>query len=173
MSYQDQNIYVIGMPGSGKTTLGKALARELNRPFTDLDQAIEQAEQQSIRDIFRNQGEQTFRQLETRYLQQISSLQQLQVISTGGGTPCFHDNMDYINEMGISVYLEVPEEILAARLLAGPQDRPLLQGKKGEELLEFLGELLNQRKPYYRRATLVLSGIEINASHILESLQTL
>lgn len=161
------------MPGSGKTTLGKALALELDRHFTDLDQTIETQQQQSISDIFNAQGEEAFRLLESKYLKEISTAGELQVIATGGGTPCYHQNMDYILQNGISVYLEVPEEILMERLLAGPQDRPLLLDKKGPQLLEYLSELLKQRKPYYRRATLVLSGVEINASQILESLQAL
>ena len=116
MSYRDQNIYVIGMPGSGKSTIGKALAAELDRHFTDLDQTIEGEEQQTIPAIFKNQGEQTFRQLETKYLKQVSSQEDLQVIATGGGTPCFHNNMEFINKSGVSVYLDIPTLDLAKRI---------------------------------------------------------
>ncbi len=170
MPYQDQNIYLVGMPGSGKTTLARSLADELERKFVDLDEVIQLVEEKTINEIFTEFGEDRFREMEARYLRSCSSQVDTMVMATGGGTPCYHDNMDFINKQGISIYLEVPEEILIERLLKGPQNRPLLRGKSETELLSYLGDLLAKRKPYYRRATLVISGIEMNARQILGSL---
>lgn len=170
MPYQDRNIYLVGMPGSGKTTLARSLADELGRKFVDLDEVIQLVEQKAITEIFTEFGEDRFREMEAKHLRSGASEMGTMVMATGGGTPCYHENMDYINKQGISIYLEVPEEILTQRLLRGPQNRPLLQGKSETELLSFLSDQLAKRKPYYRRATLVLSGVEMNVRQILESL---
>lgn len=173
MPFRDRNIFLVGMPGSGKTTLSKSLAQELGRKFIDLDQVIEREQQMSINEIFAVFGEERFREIEAQCLRAHALGYQDLVMATGGGTPCYHQNMDFINSNGISVYLEVPEEVLTQRLLTGPPHRPLLAGKSEKELLAYLGELLSIRKPYYRRATLVFSGIDMKPAQLLEMLGTL
>ncbi|HEY0110857.1 MAG TPA: shikimate kinase, partial [Fibrella sp.] len=111
-----KNIYLVGMPSSGKTTLGKRLARELHYHFIDTDRVITREEGRSIADIFAQQGEAYFREAEARVLRTIKPGGSL-VVATGGGMPCFHDNMGYIKSTGVSVFLDVAPDILAQRMV--------------------------------------------------------
>lgn len=166
----DHHIFLLGLPGSGKSTLGLGLAENLGRNFIDTDQLIEEQQQLTISQIFKEFGESEFRKLESQLLQQLPS--RASIIATGGGLPCFNDNMSTINEIGTSVYLEVPEEVLVSRLLDHTTGRPLLQNQSEAELLQTLRQHLEKRKPYYRRATLVVSGVDITSELILNALQS-
>ena len=110
-----KNIFLVGMPSSGKSTLGKELARNLGYSFTDMDKLIETREQKTINEIFSSKGEDYFRELEKKILHTIQPTQST-VIATGGGVPCFHQNMDYIKENGISIFLNVDIDDLAKRI---------------------------------------------------------
>ena len=173
MTYQDHDIYLVGMPGSGKSTLGQILANHLNRTFVDLDQYIESVTGLTVPELFAKGGESYFREVEAKYVRSLGAITYRKVIATGGGTPCYLENMTYINERGLSIYLEVPEEILVQRLLAQPGKRPLVTGKSEGELLSFLSKQLIERKPYYRRATLVVSGLDLQLDHLLTALMSL
>ncbi len=162
------------MPGSGKSTLGKQLAGQLGIAFYDLDDYIEQEANKNINDIFREDGETGFRAIEHTCLQHLSEQQQTKVIATGGGTPCFHENIDYMNRSGITVFLDVPLEIIAERLIQqGTTERPLLKDKTPQELLGQLDEHFMLRKPYYRKAVIHLEGPAISLEHILNELDAL
>ena len=142
-------IFLTGYMGAGKTTLGKAFARELNVPFIDLDWYIEERFHKSIRELFVERGEASFRELERNMLHEVSEFENV-IISTGGGTPCFFDNMDYMNGHGQTVFLD--PDILFNRLRVATHQRPILQGKTDEELRAFIVDALDKRAPFYLQA---------------------
>ncbi|MGI6792745.1 shikimate kinase [Bacteroides sp. KG68] len=144
-------IFLTGYMGAGKTTLGKAFAREMHLSFIDLDWYVEQRFHESVRDLFVGRGEEAFRLLERNMLHEAGEFEDV-VISTGGGTPCFFDNMDYMNARGQTVFLDVHPDILFRRLRVAKQQRPVLQGKTDEELRAFILEALEKRSPYYLQA---------------------
>ncbi|MBO0950932.1 shikimate kinase [Fibrella forsythiae] len=158
-----KNIYLIGMPSSGKTTLGKRLARELHYHFIDTDRLIIREEGRSIADIFAQEGEAYFRQAEARILRTIKPGGSL-VVATGGGMPCFHDNMTYIKSSGVSVFLDVAPEALAQRMIAHAQqfpsdapERPLFNAED-QALLDNLRQRHTHRLPIYRQADIIITG---------------
>ncbi|MBR2301434.1 MAG: shikimate kinase [Bacteroidaceae bacterium] len=144
-------ILLIGYMGAGKTTLGRALAKELGLTFIDLDSFIEERFCRSISQIFAEKGEEEFRKIEQRMLHEVAEFEDV-IISTGGGTPCFFDNIDYMNEKGTTVFLDVPVERLFIRLSIARKQRPLIKDKNDEELLSFINEQLSKRLPYYTKA---------------------
>jgi len=140
------------MPGSGKSTLGKLLANEIGYPFHDLDDVIVEAEGKAIKEIFEEQGEDYFRQTEAKHLRKVMTQNDQFILACGGGTPCYHDNMQFIKEEGCSIYLKVSVNTLFARLdntIGG--SRPLV-GKQGKELKEFLIQQLVVRSEFYGKA---------------------
>lgn len=144
-------IFLTGYMGAGKTTLGKAFARELNVSFIDLDWYIEERFHHSIRELFAERGEAAFRELERNMLHEVAEFEDV-VISTGGGTPCFFDNMDYMNGHGQTVFLDVHPDVLFRRLRVATAQRPILQGKTDEQLRAFIVEALDKRAPFYSQA---------------------
>ena len=144
-------IFLTGYMGACKTTLGKAFARELNIPFIDLDWYIEERFHKSIRELFIERGEASFRELERTMLHEVAEFENV-IISTGGGTPCFFDNMEYMNEHGQTVFLDVHPDVLFRRLRVATQQRPILQGKTDEELRAFIIEALEKRALHYGKA---------------------
>ncbi|KAB7731185.1 AAA family ATPase [Rudanella paleaurantiibacter] len=152
-----KNIYLIGMPSSGKSTLGRRLANELHYRFVDTDKIIVREEGRSIAEIFAEQGEAYFREAETRALHSIRPGEAL-VVATGGGMPCFHNNMDYIKASGVSIFLDVAPEVLVERILAhATPDRPLVN-HQDPALLENLRQKYESRLPYYRQADIIVTG---------------
>ena len=152
-----KNIFLIGMPSSGKSTLGKRIANALHYRFVDTDKLIVRQEGRSIADIFAQAGEAYFREAEQRVLRTFRPGSSL-VVSTGGGMPCFHDNMTYINATGISVFLDVPVDILVRRILAhAHEDRPL-NNPSDPELPTVLQNRYVTRLPFYNQANVIISG---------------
>jgi shikimate kinase len=150
-------IFLIGMPGSGKTTLGKGLAANLMVDFVDLDSEIERAEQQSIPEIFARKGEDHFRLLEANTLRLFAGEQYSFVMATGGGAPCFYSGIETINKNGISIFLDVPVSKLVARVIKN-QGRPLLHALQENEMKEKLESLREQRLSCYRQATIIVKN---------------
>ena len=148
------NIYLIGLMGSGKSTLGRPLAQTLKREFIDLDTLIEQKSGQSIREIFSEHGEIFFRDLESARLDEIAKYHK-RVIALGGGAILREQNRGLVSSSGFSVYLKVNPEILAQRL-SDCSDRPLLQGLDDQAKLERLRELLQERQSFYEQADLIV-----------------
>lgn len=144
-------IFLIGYMGAGKTTLGKAFTRATGLNFIDLDWYMEERFHKTVSQLFAERGEQGFRELEQRMLHEVAEFEDV-VISTGGGTPCFFDNMDYMNACGETVFLEVAPEVLFRRLKVAKQQRPLLANKNDEELMHFIREALQKRHPFYAKA---------------------
>lgn len=164
-------IYLIGMPACGKTTLGKILATQLQYDFLDLDIWICQNEGKTIAEIFENQGEAYFRKLENQYLHSLNSNQNL-VIATGGGTPCFFDNINFINQSGLSIFLDVHLSIILDRMLiAEGQIRPMFHGKLNAALEEFLENLWQKRKAYYLQAKLTFRPLEEECGALIKKLE--
>ena len=150
-------IFLIGYMGAGKTTLGKAFARAMGLTFIDLDWYIEERFHKTIRELFTERGEDAFRDLERRMLHEVGEFEDV-VISVGGGTPCFFDNVDYMNSVGETVFLDVDIRVLFRRLKIAKHQRPLLDGKSDEELMQFIQEALQNRLPFYTRAKHTFNG---------------
>lgn len=158
-----KKIILIGYMGAGKTTLGKVLAQKMGLTFYDLDEYIEDRFHRTIPQIFAESGESGFRDLERRMLHEVAEFEDV-IISCGGGTPCFFDNMDYMNTCGETVFLNASPEALKVHLLMGKTQRPLIQGKSPEELLDFIKDSLQKRLPYYKKAKHTLSIDVINTN---------
>ena len=158
-----KRIILIGYMGAGKTTVGRALSKELGIPFYDLDWYIENRRRKTVSEIFAEQGEEAFRKIEHNMLHEVAEFENV-IISCGGGTPCFYDNIDYMNQQGQVIYLKATPEVLYQHLIMGKGDRPLLKGKNKEELMTFISEQLKKREPFYSKAqyTLDISVMDNN-----------
>jgi len=164
-------IYLIGFMGSGKTTLGQALAKEMGWSFLDLDDRIEELAGKSIPSIFREESEKAFRILEQQALHSTGELSNA-VIATGGGTPCHFDNFDWIKTHGISVYLKASPTLLTQRLMAQQKHRPLLDNLSEEELSAYIHKMLEQRARYYQQADIQFEQQQDNAEALARELAT-
>ena len=160
-------IILIGYMGAGKTTIGKVLAREMGLDFYDLDNYIEDRFHQKIPEIFATKGEEGFREIERKMLHEVAEFENI-VISCGGGTPCFFDNMEYMNTRGETIFLNASPAVLKEHLLMGKTVRPLIQGKTSEELIAYIEESLQQRLPYYLKAKHTL---DIGVIHTKEQIK--
>lgn len=156
-------IFLLGYMGSGKTTIGKIIAESLNIQFFDLDNLIEKKIQQTIPEIFTNFGEKQFREIERNLLNEVISFKDC-IISTGGGTPCFFDNIEKMNEKGITIFLDVSIDELTHRLYYKGNKRPLLQGKTKEQLHNFIVKTLAEREQFYLQAKIRISADDTNAT---------
>ncbi len=163
-------IILIGYMGCGKTTVGKKLANRLKLDFIDMDLYIEKTENKTISDIFKDKGEVFFREKEHKYLKEIL-LKDNVVLSTGGGTPCYNDNIDFMNDVGITIYLQMDATSLYNRLLDAKDERPLIKGKTNEELKEYINESLKQREPYYLKAKHTIRALDLKVDDILEIIE--
>lgn len=141
--------------GAGKTTIGKALSKELGVIFYDLDWYIESRMRKTVSQIFAERGEEGFRKIEYNMLHEVAEFENV-IISCGGGTPCFFDNMEYLNQQGQVVYLKASPEVLYKHLQMARVERPLIKGKSQEELLTFIREQLEKREPFYSKARYTL-----------------
>lgn len=146
-----QRIILIGYMGAGKTTVGKALAKELDMFFYDLDWYIESRMRKTVKQLFDERGEEGFRLIEHNMLHEVAEFENI-ILSCGGGTPCFYDNMDYMNAQGQTVYLKATPEVLYGHLKIGKSVRPLLLNKTPEEVQTFIRGQLAHREQYYSRA---------------------
>lgn len=164
-------VVLVGLPGSGKSTFGRQLAKEMDFPFLDLDQLIEERYQLKISEIFSMHGEGTFRDRESLVLKDTLKQDRAFILASGGGTPCFNDNMDLINAEAISVYLDVPLGSISSRLQTSKaQQRPLFQGLDQGELTLKLKSLLVSREYFYNQAKIKLSGEDFSAELLLVEL---
>lgn len=164
-------VFLIGFMGCGKTTLGQKLASKLNYPFIDLDKLIEAETGTSIVKYFDEFGETAFRELERKTLQSHSFPQKC-IIATGGGAPCFFDNMDWMNQNGVTVYLSLSPLALAGRLEKGKKERPLIRDFNPEELVAFIEKRLEDREVFYNKAKIIVKGIDITPEKITEALNS-
>lgn len=144
-------IFLIGFMGAGKTTFGKQLASNLGLSFIDTDVYIENRYHKTVSSLFVEKGESEFRILERKILEEISKIEDV-VIATGGGMPCFYDNIDYMNSKGITIFMQVSDSELAKRLYPAKSNRPLLMDKDYDEILSFVSSMLTKRLPFYLKA---------------------
>ena len=159
-------LFLVGLPGSGKSTLGKQLAEQLDLPFTDLDDIIEAQANQPIREVFAQYGEEYFRELEQRTLLETINQNNSFVIATGGGTPCFFDNMQQMNQAGTTIFVDTEVEIIAERMKKeGVAVRPLLHELDTDNFAEDYYRKFAHRLAYYRQAM-----ITVTAEDSLESI---
>lgn len=162
----EQAIFLIGFMGAGKSSFGKRLAKKMGRVFLDSDYEIEKRTGCSVSDLFKKEGESAFRQLETDWLDQLD--QPNSIIALGGGTACFNNNMERINRMGISIYLELSPKALTDRLIKSKKNRPLIEPFKHDQmaLLKFIETTLATREPFYRQATICISGVNLSGDRV-------
>jgi len=162
-------IFLIGFMGSGKTTIGRRLAQHIGFGFVDTDRFIEMQEGKTVTEIFSQQGEIAFREMEHSLLLEIQKLD-FAVISTGGGLPCYSDNMDVMLSIGKVVYLKTLPQTLARRLLRSPTERPLIKDRTKNELRQYIVEKLAEREPYYHRAQIVVQTEKFSMDELLKLL---
>jgi len=149
-----KTIYLIGFMGVGKSSIGKKLANKLQVPFLDTDDLLEKNFGMSIADYFANNGEEAFRIAEKELLEQYDF--QNAVVATGGGLPCFHQNMETMNANGTTIFLNRPSKELQQRLVNAKKQRPLIKDLNDSELLNFIEQKLNERLPFYEKAQIIL-----------------
>ena len=164
-------IFLIGYMCSGKTTLGKQIAEKLNIPFIDLDREIERNSGKTITSIFQTDGEDSFRQIEKTEINKLIKTNNHFVMATGGGTPCYFNNMDIMKKNGLVIYLYVAVKELVRRNLESPETRPLLRGMNELEMLSFINEHLTSRLPYYKKANLTLKENDLDLDKIIQDIK--
>jgi shikimate kinase len=150
------NYYLVGFMGSGKSFVGKQLAEKLNLNFIDLDDLIEAGEGETIAEIFEKRGEAVFRTLERKYLQS-TFINKNTILATGGGTACFFDNMNLMNQKGTTIFLNPTVDLLINRLESETAKRPLLQEKTNKELHSFISQKLENRLKYYQKSKIIVN----------------
>jgi len=158
--------------GSGKTTAGKKLSSLTGWHFIDLDHEIEKKEGKTISGIFSDNGENYFRKTESETLRNLETVKDV-VIATGGGAPCFHNNIDYMLETGIVIYLKMTPHQIKERLAGDDTERPLLKGINNEEIHNFIEKKLKEREKFYNRAHIIADGYNFNAETLLEKINKL
>ena len=160
-------IFLIGFMGCGKSTMGRSLASSLKMTFVDLDNFLEEKYFRTIPEIFAEEGEAAFRSMERKVLDEVSAFDDV-IVATGGGAPCFFDNMEIMNAAGFCVFLDVTTDSLLSRLIHAKTERPLIQGKSPEELHAFIEVMMKKRRPFYEKARYILKGSEIFPNQIIE-----
>lgn len=163
-------VFLIGLPGAGKTTIGRLLSFRLQLPFIDLDDEIIKKEGAAIKDIFEEKGEDYFRKIEAACLDEQVSKNEAFVISVGGGTPCFFDNITKMKEAGKVCYLEASWKKLASRASLENEVRPLFKNLEKETLEKSLKEKFEWRLPYYSQADVIIKTDEVSPEEIVEAI---
>ncbi|MFD0766091.1 shikimate kinase [Mucilaginibacter lutimaris] len=159
-------IFLVGFMGCGKTSWGRKLAAGTGYDFIDLDHTLEAKVGSTVAQYFAAHGEESFRKLESEILK-TTNYPENTVVSTGGGLPCFFDNMDWMNSNGQTVYIRLSPKALGNRLENAKTPRPVLQGKKGDELVEFIEHKLAEREGYYLKATHTISGMDMSVEKLV------
>lgn len=160
-------IYLLGMMGVGKSTKGKKIAQLLGFTFIDLDKEIEKYIDKSVSKIFEEDGEEYFRKTESKILRWFGE-KKIFVLATGGGTPCFHENMDWMNKNGTTIWIDESIDVLAERLKPEKDHRPLIKNLSDDELKDFLAKKLEERKQFYSQSKIHLQGKDINLKTMLQ-----
>ncbi len=163
-------IFLIGFMGSGKTHWGRQLSQKLNIPFFDLDEQIVSQEAKAINEIFSQQGEEYFRLLEKDTLHIITESHDSFVMACGGGTPCYFNNIEYMNQAGITVWINTATETLFQRLIVEKDKRPLIRELDDEQLRSFIGKKYADRRIYYEQADVVMDEEPLQLDSLIEKI---
>lgn len=155
-------IFLVGYMGCGKTTVGKRLATRLDLRFLDLDHYLESKHGAAVSEQFEQLGEAVFRERERDAIVEVCTQLDDILVSTGGGAPCFYDNMEQMKRFGVTIYLKMTASALASRLKNARKSRPLLKGKSDQELVDFIQASLQAREPFYEQAKVVVSALSID-----------
>ena len=150
-------IFLVGFMGAGKSVVGRRLAKSLNLSFYDLDEEIESHYKMSVSAIFQKYDEACFRKLETSVLESFSNKDNF-VLSCGGGTPCFSENMAFMNSIGTTIYIKLSADELLERISNSYHKRPLTEGKSDEELASYVDAMLKKREPFYSMAKITVDA---------------
>lgn len=162
-------IFMCGFMGCGKTTQGKKLAKEMGYYFIDLDDYISNKYDNTITDLFQEVGEDEFRKIESSSLRECINDNMKALIATGGGTPCFNNNIDLMKSNGKVIYLKMEPEALYNRLFNAKNERPLIKDKANEEMLLYIENLLKIREPFYSKADIITSGVTVDITALKET----
>ena len=162
-------IFLIGFMGSGKTTIGKQLASKLNCRFVDIDHQIEEKFNLTIAEIFEKFGEQHFRETEHEMINMMKEVENA-VISTGGGSPCFLNNMELMNQSGVTIYLKTNPKALVNRIKGTQNIRPSIKGRTDSQLLEYVKVILKEREPFYLKSKIIINSINLKVQDIVNIL---
>ncbi|MCF0208705.1 MAG: shikimate kinase [Bacteroidaceae bacterium] len=173
-----RRIILIGYMGAGKTTIGHQLSKKTGLMFYDLDWYIESRHRTTVANIFAEKGEEGFRKMEQAMLHEVAEFEDV-IISCGGGTPCFFDNIDYLNAQGETFYLKCSPDVLYKHLKMGKVVRPLLQNKTPEEVETFIAEQLQYREQFYNKAKHIIDvslmdtseKIQLSVDKVLEIIE--
>jgi shikimate kinase len=162
-------VFLVGFMGSGKSSIGRKLASRMAYQFIDLDKYIESKAGKSVYHIFEEEGEDAFREMERNCLHELNNIDN-SIIACGGGTPCFFNNMEWMNKQGLTVYLQMSPASLVQRLKQAASPRPLLKGLKSEDLPEFVGSALEKREKYYMSAHILVKAESLKAKELQEKI---
>lgn len=166
-------LFLIGYMGCGKSTIARKIARRTGAAVLDTDKMVEEKEKASVADIFRYEGEDRFRELEREVLEKIIADGGEVVVSTGGGLPVWHDNMERMNEAGVTVYLRRSAKQIARRLSPyGRAKRPRISGLADSELIDFMTGDMATREPFYGKASLVVDCDRVSDADLVERILT-
>jgi shikimate kinase len=165
-------IYIVGYMGSGKSKAGKLLASAMRYKFLDTDAMIEEETGKTILQLFKEKGEEYFRKLEKKILLKTESASRV-VVATGGGLPCFDENMKWMNEHGVTVYLEANEGLLFHRLATSKEGRPLIESLNDVELMEQISRHLTERAPFYNLAKIKVNALSLNVKILKQKIDRL
>ena len=163
-------IYLVGYMGAGKTTVARRLASHLGWEVVDTDAMFEEKYRISVDDFFHKYDEPLYRKLESQVLKETESLENV-VISTGGGTACYFDNMDWMNQHGLTVFLRISEKAVVDRLLHAKRKRPLAEGKTEAELTEFVNQHYTARLPFYEQAKITVKAEDFDLENLIKQIE--
>lgn len=161
-------VYILGFPGSGKSTIAKRLASYLKCEFADTDKLIEQNTGMSVSEYFARYGQNAFREIEQQVLQRTADMQHT-IVAVGGGTPCYYHNMEFMNSHGVTVYLQMNDKALYSRLKNHTSYRPLMAEEA--HLQQYITSTLQEREPYYMQARIHVSGLSVNISLLADAIR--
>lgn len=163
-------VYLLGYMGCGKTTAGKELAQNMGYSFIDLDDLLEKNQGRTISEIFASDGEEAFRALEKETLHSTFQMKDV-IVATGGGAPCFFDNVEQMNKHGLTIYIEMSANDLVKRLEGQIEHRPILKGKTEQELMDFIAQALNNRNPFYKKAKAFVEGQTLSPESLHQAIE--
>ena len=163
-------IYIVGYMGAGKTTAARRLAQRMGWEVVDTDDLFEEKYKISVCDFFNKYDEPLYRKLESEVLKETENLEHV-VISTGGGTACYFDNMDWMNQHGLTVFLRISPKAVVDRLLHAKRKRPLAEGKSETELTEFVNQHYTSRLPYYEQAKITIKSEDLDLDNLLKLIE--